>query len=123
MAREAGRHKKGKTDAGRHKKVKKTPPRASFTAVDRIAVRDIGTMVCVELDQDTDSFAHLIDKKVVIDGRMEHCFSIERVAHAAPWKRGERIYLLIRPAKAKRTNHAGSVGPSGGTSGLRVDDA
>ncbi|WP_119271495.1 hypothetical protein [Taklimakanibacter deserti] len=111
------------TELGRHKKIKKRPSRATFTALDRVAVRDIGTMVCVDLDQDTDSFAHLIGKKVVIDGRMEHCFSVERIAHAAPWKRGERIYLLIRKARAKRTNHAGSIGPSGGIAGLWIDDA
>lgn len=111
------------TQVGRHKNVRKQPLRASFTALDRIAVRDIGTMVSVELDRDTDTFTHLIGKKIVIDGRMEHCFSVERIAHGAPWKRGERIHLLIRKARSKRTNHAGSVGPGGGISGLWIDEA
>lgn len=95
------------TQVRRHKNVRKRLPRASFTALDRIAVRDIGTMVSVELD----------------DGRMEHCFSIERIAHGAPWKRGERIHLLIRKARSRRTNHAGSVGPDGDISVLWIDDA
>jgi hypothetical protein len=95
------------------KHARKLPPRPSFTELDRITLRDIGTMVSVELDRDTDDFAHLVGKKIVINGRMEHCFSIERLAHGAPWKRGERIHLLIRKTKAKRRNHAGSIGLGG----------
>lgn len=111
------------TQVRRHKNVRARSPRASFKALDRIAVRDIGTMVSVELDKDTDTFTHLIGRTIVIDGRMEHCFSVERIAHGAPWKRGERIHLLIRKAKSKRTNHAGSIGPGGDISVLWIDDA
>jgi hypothetical protein len=95
------------------KRAWKHPPRTSFTELDRITVRDIGTMVSVELDQDTHDFSHLLGKKIVINGRMEYCHSVERLAHGAPWKRGERIHLLIRKAKGKRMNHAGSIGPDG----------
>jgi hypothetical protein len=94
-------------------RARKRPGRASFTALDRFTVRDIGTLVSVELDRDTTGFTHLIGKKIIIDGRIEHCFSIERLTHGGPWKRGERIHLLIRKAKAKRRNTAGSVGPAG----------
>jgi hypothetical protein len=97
----------------RKERLPRTPPRPSFTELDRITLRDIGTMVSVELDRDTDDFAHLVGKKIVINGRMEHCFSIERLSHGAPWKRGERIHLLIRKTKAKRKNHAGSIGLGG----------
>jgi hypothetical protein len=91
----------------------KHPPRPSFTELDRITVREIGTMVVVDLDRDTKDFSHLLGRKIVIDGRMEYCFSLERLAHGAPWKRGERVHLLIRKASNKRTNYAGSIRPGG----------
>jgi hypothetical protein len=101
------------TEGQVQKRSRKLPPRASVTALDRLSVLEIGTMVSVELDRDTHDFTHLVGKKIVIDGRMEHCFSIERLAHGAPWKQGECIHLLIRKAKARRRNHAGSIGPGG----------
>jgi hypothetical protein len=94
-------------------RTRKQPPRASFKELDRVTVRDIGTIVSVELDRDTRDFSHLLGKKIVINGRIEYCFSVERLNHRGPWKRGERVHLMIRKAKAKRTNHAGSMGPGG----------
>ena len=73
--------------------------RPTFTTIDRLSLRGVGTIVFVTLDKDTNDFAHLVGKKIVIDGRMEICFSIERLDHSAPWKAGERIGLLIRKAK------------------------
>ena len=94
-------------------RTRKRAVRPSFTELDRITVREIGTMVLVDLDRDTQDFSHLLGRKIVIDGRMEYCFSVERLAHGAPWKRGERVHLLIRKASNKRTNHAGSIRPGG----------
>jgi hypothetical protein len=73
--------------------------RPAFTMVDLLRLRGVGTIVYVELDRDTTDFVHLVGKKVVIDGRMETCFSIERLTHASPWKAGEKIGLLVRKAK------------------------
>jgi hypothetical protein len=84
-----------------------------FTELDRTVVRDLGTMVKIELDQDTHDFSHLVGKKVVIDGKLEYCFSIERLAHPAPWKRGEQVHLLIRKSAVKRRNWVGSISAGG----------
>ena len=84
-----------------------------FTGLDRIVMRDIGTMVKIELDQDTHDFSHVVGKKLVIDGKLEYCFSIERLAHAAPWKRGEQVHLLIRKSGVKRRNWVGSISAGG----------
>ena len=76
--------------------------RPSFTSLDRINVRGVGLLVSVALDQDTDDFSHLVGKKIVIDGRLETCFSVDRFNHLPPWKAGERIGLCIRRVKAPR---------------------
>lgn len=75
---------------------KRKSPRPTFITLDRFRVKKLGVMVTVELDRDTDDFAHLIGKKIVIDGKMEVCFSVERLPHAPPLKKGERVSLLIR---------------------------
>jgi hypothetical protein len=80
-------------------RVGKRPPRPSFVSLDRVRLRGIGTTVTVELDRDTTDFVHLIGQKIIVDGRLETCFSVERLSHPAPWTAGERIDLLIRKAK------------------------
>ncbi len=84
----------------RRKAKRKIPCRPTFAGLERMTVRGQGAIVSVELDRDTDDFAHLIGQRIVIDGRLETCFSVARVPHASPWKAGERIGLLIRKAKA-----------------------
>jgi hypothetical protein len=73
--------------------------RPTFTAHDRTSVKDVGILVSVDLDRDTEDFAHLVGKRIIINGRLETCFSVERFNHLPPWKAGERISLLIRKAK------------------------
>lgn len=70
--------------------------RPSFTALDRFRSKKAGLLVTVELDRDTDDFAHLVGKRIVVDGKMEMCFSVERLPHAPPCKKGESVSLLIR---------------------------
>lgn len=59
-------------------------------------------MVWVELDQNTDDFSHLVGKRIILNGRLETCFSVERFNHLPPWIAGERIGLLIRKTKPRR---------------------
>jgi hypothetical protein len=70
--------------------------RPSFIALDRFRSKKAGLLVTVELDRDTDDFGHLIGKRIVVDGKMEMCFSVERLPHAPPCKKGESVSLLIR---------------------------
>jgi hypothetical protein len=76
--------------------------RPAFTSLERTNVRGVGLLVSVPLDQDTDDFSHLVGKKIVIDGRLETCFSVDRFNHLPPWRAGERIGLCIRRVKAPR---------------------
>jgi hypothetical protein len=78
------------------------PERPTFTVLDRTALKGVGLLVSVELDQDSDDFAHLVGKKIVINGRLETCFSVERFNHLPPWRAGERIGPLIRKARPRR---------------------
>ena len=77
------------------------PERPASTGLERTILKGVGVLVSVELDQDTDDFAHLVGKKIVINGRLETCFSVERFNHSPPWRAGERIALLIRKAKPR----------------------
>ncbi|WP_119271477.1 hypothetical protein [Taklimakanibacter deserti] len=79
-----------------HSAHKRKPPRPRFVTIDRFRAKKLGVLVTVELDRDTEDFAHLIGKKIVIDGKMEVCFSVERLPHAPPVKKGERVSLLIK---------------------------
>jgi hypothetical protein len=72
--------------------------RPTFTALDRFRSKKAGLLVTVELDRDTDDFGHILGKKIVVDGKMETCFSVERLPHAPPCKKGEWVSLLIRKA-------------------------
>jgi hypothetical protein len=72
--------------------------RPTFTALDRFRSKKAGLLVTVELDRDTDDFGHLVGKKIIVDGKIETCFSVERVPHAPPCKKGEWVSLLIRKA-------------------------
>lgn len=49
----------------------------------------------VALDCDTDDFAHLIKQCVVIDAVTYRCVAVERRAHAAPWRAGEYVSLVV----------------------------
>jgi hypothetical protein len=84
---------------GTGRRARKRAPHPTFAALDRTRVRSLGILVSVELDRDTHDFAHLVGQRIIIDGRLETCFSVERLGHASPWKVGERINLLIRKAK------------------------
>lgn len=69
--------------------------RPTFVTLDRFRAKKLGVLVTVELDRQSDDFAHLIGKKIVIDGKIETCFSVERLPHAPPIEKGERVSLLI----------------------------
>jgi hypothetical protein len=81
--------------ARKAKKVGARLGRPSFTALDRFRSKT-GLLVTVELDRDTDDFSHLVGKKIIVDGKMVTCFSVERLPHAPPCKKGESVSLLIR---------------------------
>jgi hypothetical protein len=65
------------------------PPRPTFGTLDRFRARKLGMLVTVELDQGTEDFAHLIGKKIVIDGKVETCFSVDRLPHGLPLKKAK----------------------------------
>lgn len=49
----------------------------------------------VALDVDTVDFAHLIGKRVVVDGNALRCVDVGRNPHDAPWRVGEMITLIV----------------------------
>ncbi len=66
----------------------KRAARPSFTELDRITVREIGTMVLVDLDRDTQDFNHLLGRKIVINGRMEYASPSNALLMAPPGSAG-----------------------------------
>jgi hypothetical protein len=86
-------------EAERRRTEQNSKVRPAFAAVERKAVRGVGYFVSVELDRDTDDFAYLIGKRIIIDGRLETCLSVQPLSHAGPCKAGERVNLCIRESK------------------------
>ena len=67
-----------------------------FKALERTPMSEELSMAAVDLDQDTYDFGHLINQPVAIDGIVYECVAVERRAHAAPWRKGERIGLVVK---------------------------
>ncbi len=55
-----------------------------------------GQVFAVLLDRETHDFAHLIGQEVSVNGKKYTCTGIERFCHTAPWRKGERIGLLVK---------------------------
>lgn len=77
----------------------------TYTPSDRITYFDIehlhnipgrGNIITTRLGEDVNDFNHLINKKITINGKQYLCTGVEHSMHGAPYKKGERIGLLIR---------------------------
>ena len=56
----------------------------------------IGWEAAVPLDQDTQDFSHLLRSRVLIDGNSYTCIAVNCFDHDPPWKKGERIGILVK---------------------------
>ena len=68
-----------------------------FKSLDHIKIpngRWIKDNFVVENPRNCDNFEWIIGKDVTIDGREYTVIDVERFAHAAPWKKGDKIGLL-----------------------------
>jgi hypothetical protein len=66
-----------------------------FHAAGWFEVAGIGWEASVALDRDTSDFAHLLQRRVTIDGHGYVCIAVNHFKHAAPWRKGERIGLVV----------------------------
>jgi hypothetical protein len=66
----------------------------SFQSLDRFTIDGRGDVFVVALDRDTSDFAHLLNRTVLVDGRLVEVSGVERFAHSPPWRKGESIGLL-----------------------------
>jgi hypothetical protein len=76
---------------------------AEFHAADWFEIKGRGWEAAVSLDRDTDDFAHLIDRRVTIDGQAYVCIGVNHFGHHPPWRKGERIGLVVKQRHAALT--------------------
>jgi hypothetical protein len=69
---------------------------ADFQSAGWFEVNGVGWEAAVLLDRDTDDFGHLLGRRVHIDGTPYHCIGVNHFAHPPPWRRGERIGLVVK---------------------------
>jgi hypothetical protein len=55
-----------------------------------------GWEAAVLLDRDTSDFGHLVGRLVRIDGTSYQCIGVNHFGHSPPWRRGERIGLMVK---------------------------
>jgi translation elongation factor EF-Tu-like GTPase len=73
-----------------------------FAAEDYVEIKGRGTIYTGRLDRETHDFAHLLGKKVLINGVESEVIGIERYAHMPPFRKGEAIGLFVKgPVDAK----------------------
>jgi hypothetical protein len=69
-----------------------TTPRFQSDGWFTVRGRRVAAVAC---DRERHDFADLLGSTVQIDGRFYRCLGVERRAHAAPWRQGEPIGLMI----------------------------
>jgi hypothetical protein len=72
----------------------------SFKSLDSFKVRG-HDVHAVELASDVTDFDHLIGHDVEIDGTVYRCIGVERFAHNPPWRKGEKIGIMVAPRNTK----------------------
>jgi hypothetical protein len=76
---------------------------AEFASAGWFEVEGVGWEAAVRLDRDTNDFAHLLHRRVVIDGRHYMCIAVNCFEHAPPWRKGEHIGIVVKVRHAALT--------------------
>jgi hypothetical protein len=87
---------------------------AEFKATDWFEIKGIGWEAAVSLDRDTPDFAHLLHRRVTIDGAPYVCIGVNHFHHHPPWRKGERIGIVVN------TRHALPAAPAWADTLLRA---
>jgi hypothetical protein len=66
-----------------------------FKAIEMIRNRN-GVTFIVDNPRECNDFLHIVGKVVEIDGERFEVLNVERFAHSPPWRKGEKIGLLVR---------------------------
>ena len=76
-----------------------------FHAAGWFEVAGIGWEASGTLDRDTTDFSHLMQRRVLIDGHGYVCIAVNHFRHAPPWRRGERVGLVVTARQAAISRH------------------
>lgn len=66
-----------------------------YESLSKFVISGRGMVFVVKLDRECEDFDFLFDQQVKIDGVAKRVTAVERNAHMPPWKKGERIGLLV----------------------------
>ena len=81
------------------RRVQNPMTKPEFKSEDQFEVQG-KTVFSVALDRETSDFGHLRNRIVFIDGREYRCVAIERFTHMPPWRKGEKIGLMVEDPEA-----------------------
>ena len=73
---------------------------AEFKSAGWFEIKGRGWEAAVSLDRDTADFSHLTDRRVTIDGQTYLCIGVNHFRHHPPWRKGERIGLVVKARQA-----------------------
>lgn len=74
-----------------------------FVSAGWFEVPGVGWEAAVTLDRETADFAHLLQRRVVIDGAAHVCIAVNCFEHAPLWRKGEAIGLVVKARVAALT--------------------
>lgn len=66
-----------------------------YESLNKFTISNRGTIFIVELDRECENFDFLLDEQVKIDGVTKRVTAVEKFAHMPPWRKGEKIGLLV----------------------------
>jgi hypothetical protein len=74
-----------------------------FVSAGWFEIGGVGWEAAVSLDRDTHDFAHLLQRRVTIDGAHYICIAVNCFEHPPPWRTGEPIGLVVKVRQAALT--------------------
>lgn len=69
---------------------------AEFRSAGWFEIKGVGWEAAVALDRDTSDFAHLLQRRILIDGKPYVCIGVNHFGHNPPWRRGEHIGIVVK---------------------------
>ncbi len=66
-----------------------------YESLNKFTISDRGILFIVELDRECEDFDFLLNEQVKIDGIIKTVKAVEKFAHMPPWRKGEKVGLLV----------------------------
>lgn len=79
--------------------IQEIAPKYEFTHAEEFNSATVGRCFVVRNPEETSDFSNIKAQVVKINGDLYQVKGVDRYAHCAPWRAGEKIGLLVEDAK------------------------